>query len=262
VPEHLSKWILIIISILLLTIWALGLFGLTDISHVNLDKRFLSPSSIHLFGTDELGRDILKRTISGFSYSLSLVILALACASVIGLCIGIIAGFYENRIFSQVVGQLINIVWSLPGLIFFIAVTTYFGRSFNIILVAMAMVSWVPIARVVRLEIAVEKKKEYVKALMAFGFNNKHVILRIVANTKISFLVVVLSVSLDLVAAESGLSFLGLGIQPPDPSLGTMIYNGLTYSSMGWWMLCFPLLALIILVMTLKMYITQLEDLR
>ena len=75
-------------------------------------------------------------------------------------------------------------------------------------------------------------------------------------------MVVVLSVSLDLVAAESGLSFLGLGIQPPNPSLGTMIYNGLTYSSMGWWMLSFPLLALIILVMTMKVYITQLEELR
>jgi peptide/nickel transport system permease protein len=262
VPEHSKKWLLIIISILLLTIWILGLSDLTDISQVNLDKRFLSPSGVHLFGTDELGRDILKRTMSGFSYSFSLVIFALAGASVIGLCIGIIAGFYENRIFSQIVDQLINIVWSLPGLIFFIAVTTYFGRSFYIILIAMALVSWVPIARVVRLEIAIEKKKEYVNALKAFGFNNRHVILSIVANTKISFLVVVLSVSLDLVAAESGLSFLGLGIQPPNPSLGTMIYNGLTYSSMGWWMLCFPLLVLITLVMTLKMYITQLEDLR
>ena len=261
-PEHLSKWILIIISILLLTVWVFGLSGLADISQVNLEKRFLSPSGVHLFGTDELGRDILKRTISGFSYSFSLVLLALVGASIIGLCIGIIAGFYENRVFSQVVDQLVNIVWSLPGLIFFIAVTTYFGRSFVVILIAMALVSWVPIARVVRLEISFERKKEYVNALKAFGFNNRHVILSILANTKISFMVVVLSVSLDLVAAESGLSFLGLGIQPPNPSLGTMIYNGLTYSSMGWWMLSFPLLALIILVMTMKVYITQLEELR
>jgi ABC-type dipeptide/oligopeptide/nickel transport system permease subunit len=126
----------------------------------------------------------------------------------------------------------------------------------------MALVSWVPIARVVRLEIALERKKDYVWTLKAFGFNNRHIILSIFANTKISFTVVVLSVSLDLVAAESGLSFLGLGIQPPNPSLGTMIYNGLTYSSLGWWMLSFPLLALIILVMTLKVYITQLEGLR
>jgi ABC-type dipeptide/oligopeptide/nickel transport system permease subunit len=236
--------------------------GLADISQVKLESRFLSPSSEHLFGTDELGRDVFKRTISGFSYSFSLVLLALAGASIIGLGIGIISGFYENRIFSQIVDQLVNIVWSLPGLIFFIAVTTYFGRSFFIILIAMALVSWVPIARVVRLEIALERKKDYVWTLKAFGFNNRHIILSIFANTKISFTVVVLSVSLDLVAAESGLSFLGLGIQPPNPSLGTMIYNGLTYSSLGWWMLSFPLLALIILVMTLKVYITQLEGLR
>jgi peptide/nickel transport system permease protein len=95
-PKHLSKWILTIISILFLTVWVFGMSGLADISQVKLESRFLSPSSEHLFGTDELGRDVFKRTISGFSYSFSLVLLALAGASIIGLGIGIISGFYAR----------------------------------------------------------------------------------------------------------------------------------------------------------------------
>lgn len=226
--------------------------GSPMVTRVALEQRFSPPSARQWFGTDELGRDVLTRTLAGAAYSGSLVGLALAATASLGLLAGGLAGLLDTRILARLVDLLVNVVWSLPGLVFFMAATTYFGRGFWVIVGAMAAVSWVPIARVVRLELAREKRAPYVTTLRALGYGERHVFSAILVNVRAPVLVAALSVAIDLVAAESGLSFLGLGIQPPDPSLGSMIYTGMYYAASGWWMATFPLLALLVAILVLK----------
>ncbi len=258
VNKWLGRCVATIVPLGVIFVFFYSLMISQDTTAVQLENRFLAPSGAFLFGTDELGRSVLSRTIAGFRYSFSLVLLALSVSACIGALIGLTTGFFHSQWLSRLMDQTVNIIWSIPGLIFFIAVTTYFGRNFFTLVLCMAMVSWVPVARVVRLEVQGEKKRGYVLALKALGYSNTKILLAIVPNILTSFVVVVLSVALDLIAAESGLSFLGLGIQPPYPSLGSMIYNGLVYSSSGWWMLVFPLLALLalaFLLMSLMIFI-------
>ena len=228
------------------------IIGSATVTRVAVEQRFSGPSTQHWFGTDELGRDVFVRTVAGAAYSGSLVALALAAAASIGLLAGGLAGLLDRRLLARLVDLLVNVVWSLPGLVFFVAVTTYFGRGFWVIVAAMAAVSWVPIARVVRLEMAREKRAPYVTSLRALGYGERYVFSAILANARAPVLIASLSVAVDLVAAESGLSFLGLGLQPPDPSLGSMIYTGMYYAASGWWMTTFPLLALLAAILLLK----------
>jgi peptide/nickel transport system permease protein len=230
------------------------------VTRVAVEQRFTPPSPQHWFGTDELGRDVFVRTLAGAAYSVSLVALALAAAGSIGLLAGGLAGLLDNRLLARLVDLLVNVVWSLPGLVFFVAVTTYFGRGFWVIVAAMAAVSWVPIARVVRLEMARERRASYVTSLRALGYGERHVFSVMLANARAPVLVATLSLAIDLVAAESGLSFLGLGLQPPDPSLGSMIYAGMYYAASGWWMATFPLLALVAAILVFKAAATRVSS--
>ena len=245
-------WVVGILLLAPLAFVARLALGWPAVTTVALEIRFQPPSPQHWFGTDELGRDAFARTAAGLGYSAALVALALAGALTLGVAVGAAAGLLDRRWLTSLSDALVNIVWSLPGLVFFMAATTYFGRGFWVIVVAMATVSWVPIARVVRLELAREKRAAYVTSLRALGHYEHQVFRAILANARAPVLVATLSVAIDLVAAESGLSFLGLGIQPPDPSLGSMIYSGMYYAASGWWMATFPLITLVVAVLLLR----------
>jgi len=231
----------------------LMLRGKPSITETHLAEQFSPPSSEHWFGTDNLGRDIFKRTLAGAGYTSSLVLLALSGASVLGVSFGLWSGLSEHSFVKWLQDQMVNIVWSVPGLVLFITVTSYFGRDFSIIAVTLAAVAWAPIARVVRIEVEREKRENYVTALRSFGFGKRKVIQSILTNVRASIYVALMTVALDLVAAESGLSFLGMGIQPPAPSLGAMIYDGIVYMAAAWWMLVFPLAALLVLVVMIRL---------
>jgi ABC-type dipeptide/oligopeptide/nickel transport system permease subunit len=219
---------------------------------VDLAQRFLRPGQGHWFGTDELGRDLFLRTLAGAGYTAAIVLVSLAAASTLGIGLGIAAGMSNRRLARASLDQVVNIVWSVPGLVLFVASTTYFGRGFSVIAVTLSAAAWAPIARVVQAEVAREKGKDYVTALRGFGFGRRSVVCAVFANVLTPTYVVVVTVALDLVAAESALSFLGLGVQPPAPSLGGMVYSGLLYLSVGWWMLIVPLCTLLLLIRVLR----------
>lgn len=231
-------------------LWQRAIGG--EIHRVDLDRRFTSPSVSNWLGTDELGRDLLARTTAGLAYSSSLMLFSLTGAVVVGIAVGAAAGYSRSRFVRRATDQVINFIWSIPGLILFIAVTTYFGRGFLVIGVTMAAVAWVPIARVVRLELEREQRRAYVTAMRAAGHRELTILRATLSNVALPIAISALTVALDLVAAEAGLSFLGLGLQPPSPSLGSLVYNGLYYSAHGWWLVLFPLLVLVGLVLGLK----------
>lgn len=216
---------------------------------VSLDRRFAPPSQAFPFGTDELGRDLVWRTAAAAVHSTTVVLPALVVAAAIGLAVGTIAGLASRsagrRWITGLLDQLTGVVWAIPGLVFFIAITTLFGYTALVIALALASVSWVPIARVLRLELERELQREYVRAQRALGLPWYQTLGAVIATVWPAVGVVGATVLLDLIASEASLAFLGLGVQPPTPSLGGMIYSGLYYSQSAWWLLAVPSAALI-----------------
>lgn len=225
---------------------------------VDLKKRFISPSLETLFGTDELGRDYFSRVIVGLSNTLRIGIISLLFSSLLGILVGIISGMVKSRFIKYLSENIFNIIWAVPGIPFFVAIFSYFPKSIFTISLAIALFSWVPVARMTRFLIESEKEKLYTLTLKAFGFSNFKITMEIFHNIKMPVFISILSISLDLIVAESTLSFLGLGIQPPEPSLGHMINTSLNYIAQAPWLFLFPNLFLILIISGLLKLINKL----
>jgi len=158
----------------------------------------------------------------------------------VGATSGYLHWLKKRRWVATLLDQVTGVVWALPGLILFIVITTRFGYAAPVISLTLGVVTWVPIARVVRLEIERELRREYVTMHRAMGMPVCSTVSAVLATVRPAVGVTGQMVFLDLIGAEASLSFLGLGVQPPSPSLGGMIYTGLYYSQTAWWLLVVP----------------------
>lgn len=232
--------IIIALSTLLLLIPVKNLYYEKAIL-INVSEQFKSPSLKYPLGTDELGRNLLFRNIVALSNTARVILLTLLLILPISTLIGSLAGFSENKIFKHIAENLFNLTWSIPGIPLFIAVLTYFPKNLISISIAIASITWVPIARTIRFTIESEKNKPYILALKAFGFPKSKIIFTLIFNLKTPITISIISTMLDIFTAESTLSFLGLGIQPPEPSLGSMIYYSLNFIPQAPWIIIPPL---------------------
>jgi ABC-type dipeptide/oligopeptide/nickel transport system permease subunit len=227
-----------------------------------LSDAIAPPSGLYPLGTDNFGRDILSRLIYGARISLFIGFMSQALAVSIGVTLGALAGYFRGWVDDAVL-WLVNVVWAFPFLLFAIALVAALGPSIRNVFIAVGLASWVGIARVVRGQFISLKEKEYVEAARALGFSSGRIIFRhILPNTLAPIIVLVTLGFANAIIVEAGLSFLGLGVQPPAPSWGQMIYTGYGYivSGLGWWMAIFPGLAIMLAVLAFNLLGDGLRD--
>ncbi len=241
-----------VVTIVLIAIIAIVGPLLSPHSHVttDLDGRLLAPalSSWHLFGTDDLGRDLFVRTLAGTQVTLLVAIVASTVSLLIGVSYGAIAGFFGGAV-DAVMMRIVDVLYALPYIFFVILLMVVFDRSLLLVFIAIGAVNWLDMARIVRGQTLSLKEREFVQAARLIGVSRFAIILRHITPNLLGTVIVYLTLSIpQAILMESFLSFLGLGVQEPEASLGTLVNAGASQMEQASWMLLAPatLLALIL----------------
>ncbi|MEK6693026.1 MAG: ABC transporter permease [Nitrospirota bacterium] len=214
-------------------------------------KHVLEPPSLkHPFGTDELGRDIMSRVIWGSRISISVGFVAVGIATIIGIILGAISGYYGGWL-DSVIMRFVDIMLSIPTFFLILAVIAFLGPSILNIMIIIGLTSWMGVARLVRAEFLTLKEREFVIAARGLGAKDIRIIFGHIMPNSLSPVIVsaILGVA-SAILVESALSFLGIGVQPPTPSWGNILTSGKDNIEIAWWLSVFPGLSILITVLT------------
>lgn len=223
-------------------------------------SKLLPPSLTHPMGTDELGRDLLSRVMTGTRISLQVAAVVLTFAVVFGTLVGSIAGYFGG-IVDELLMRFTDMFLAFPALILAIAIAASLGRELHWTMVALATVFWPWYARLVRGQILTIRERDFVTAAESVGLSGPQLLLKHILPNAIS--VVIIQITLDVgyaILATSSLSFIGLGAQPPSPEWGTMMSTARNYFREGWWYTTFPGLALTLTVFAFNVLGDGLQD--
>ncbi|ANQ54114.1 peptide ABC transporter permease [Thermosipho sp. 1063] len=225
-------------------------------------RSLTSPNDQFVFGTDNLGRDILSRVIYGARIALTIAFIAVLIAAGVGIPLGLVSG-YLGGAFDRVLTLIMDAIYSFPGLILAIAIAAVLGPGVVNISVSIAVVYTPTYFRVIRNQVSSIKSELYVEAARALGARNYEILLKYIFPNVLPSIVVVLSMNLaDAIMTEAGLSFLGLGIAPPTPDWGFDLSNGQRFVlSKAWWGLLYPGLAIVTVVLGFSMFSEGLNEL-
>ena len=232
-----------------------------DPTQLHLSLRLLPPSHGYWFGTDELGRDVLSRTIYGARVSLTVAVAVVALSLALGMTLGMLAGFYGGITDTVINVYLANAFLALPGILLAVAVVAFLGPSvFNLIL-ALALAGWVNYARLVRAQVLAVKEREFVQAARSLGATDIRLMLRHILPNILQPLLVQAAVGMAAaVLAEATLSFLGLGVQPPTPTWGAMLNDARSHLFDSPHMVFFPAVAVMFAVLSFNFIGDALRD--
>jgi peptide/nickel transport system permease protein len=223
-----------------------------DPGQINLKEILMPPSPAHILGTDTLGRDVLSRVIYGSRISLLVGFVAVGIATLIGMLVGSLAGYY-GRWVDQVLMRLVDVMLCFPTFFLILAVIAFLGPNIWNIMVVIGLTSWMGVARLVRAEFLSLREREFVVAAQSLGASDVRIICRHLLPNALT--PVMVSATLGVAGAilvESTLSFLGLGVQPPTPSWGNILTEGQANIEIAWWLSFFPGLAILVTVMSYK----------
>jgi len=195
-------------------------------SEQQLSRRLETPSVSHPFGLDELGRDILVRILDGARISLLVGIAVVSVSSTLGMLFGAIAGYFGGRV-DDVISRVIDVLMAFPGILLAIALVAVLGPGLTNVVLALSVIGWVGYARLVRGQALRAREFEFVQAARALGASSARIVIRHVLPTAFPSVVVQATLGMaGAIIAEAALSFLGLGVQPPTPSWGSMLDAG------------------------------------
>ena len=227
----------------------------------NLALRLAGPSGAHPFGLDELGRDILARVLAGARISFLVGLTVVTVSASVGTLLGALAGYFGG-ILDDVIGRVIDVLLAFPGLLLAIAIVAVLGPSLGNVLFALTAIGWVGYARLVRGQVLRTREFEYVQAARALGAETPRILWHHVVPTALPAVVVQATLGMaGAIIGEAALSFLGLGVQPPTPSWGTMLNGGRAHLLDAPHLTVFPGLAIAVLVLGFNFLGDGLRDL-
>lgn len=225
---------------------------------VDTNAALLPPSWLHPFGTDSLGRDMFARTIFAVELSLRVVMQATGISFLLSLCFGGIAGYFYGRFIDNAICWFIALIYTIPFILIVLAVFAVLQPGLENAFLVIGCIGWAAPARLVRAEVMQLKRSLFVSAQKAFGFSAGQILIKTIL--PLCFLPALLSLLYylpELVGLEVGLSFYGLGAQPPVPSLGRLIYEGLSQFYSGWWLTIAPSAVLFIFTSTVYLAVPR-----
>lgn len=257
---------LVVVTLVLVAGFAAPLVVPYDPLEQNVINRLQPPafmpggSSEHLLGTDHLGRDVLARLAYGARIALVVGGLAVAVSGCLGLAIGLFGGYYGGAT-DAVLMRLLDIQLSMPFMLLALAIIGIHGPSLGNVIIVLTITGWVVYARVIRAETLSLRTREFVVACRSLGGSNLRIIVRHVLPNVVPSLVILCALEIGrMMLLESALSFLGLGIRPPNPSWGSMLSEGRAYVASAWWLATFPGLAVSLTVLSLNIVADRLRD--
>lgn len=248
----------------ILTLATLSLFAPLiapyDPVKIDVHKILQPPDRAHPFGTDELGRDVLSRMIWGSRASLKVGFVAVAIAISIGILVGATAGYYGGKV-DAILMRFVDMMLAFPTLFLILAVIAIVEPSISTIMIVIGITGWMDVARLVRAEFLSLKERDFVMAARALGLSDLRIMFRHILPNALSpvFVAATFGVA-GAILVESGLSFLGLGVQPPEPSWGNILTSGKDNITVAWWLSVFPGFAILITVLSYNLVGEGLRD--
>lgn len=230
-----------------------------DPNAVNLMERLLPPCAAHWCGTDDLGRDIFTRILYGGRVSLLVGVIPTTISMVIGVILGMVSGYIRQT--EAVIMRLADIVLAFPSIVLAMVIMYTLGATTTNIFIALSMIGWAKTARVVRSQTLSLREQEFVEAARGMGVKKWTIMFRHILPNCLPSLIVLFTLNIpDAILSEANLSFLGVGTQPPDSSWGLMVSQARTFAQSSPWMLIFPSLAILIMVLALNFLGDGLRD--
>lgn len=245
-----------IAAIILLAVFALAsIFAFLvpyDPNKIVVTERLLPPSAAHWFGTDDYGRDYLARALYGGRVSLSVGFLAMAIAVIVGTAVGTVSGYFGGWI-DNVLMRIVDILMSIPSFFLMLVLNAYLKPGITTIILIIGMLSWMNIARIVRAETLSVKEREYVLYARVSGQNTLAIILKHIVPNMMSTIIVAATINIaSAILMESSLSFLGLGIQQPNSSWGSMLNDAQGFIGEAPYLALFPGLFILLTVLSIN----------
>ncbi|SIT49377.1 dipeptide transporter; membrane component of ABC superfamily [Paraburkholderia piptadeniae] len=244
------------LMLLLILVACFGqVWGLPNPNRIDLASRIAAPTvswhgpGLHPFGTDQLGRDLVSRIVAGSRMTLMIAGCAVALGGIVGISLGLVSGYFGGWI-DKLLMRLVDIQLAFPLMLLALLIVSVSGPSVTNLILVLSLTSWVRYTRVIRSSVLSIRKKEFILSAHAIGAGHLRIITRhILPNVLASALVVGTLELARTIVLEAGLSFLGLGVQPPAASWGRMLADGRVYIDSAWWIITMPGIALVLTVL-------------
>lgn len=263
-PKAAKNGMFIAGTVLFLTVLLVAVFADRIAPHkydeMNIEKALIPPGRGYLFGTDEFGRCLFSRIIYGSRIALKIGLMVVAIQISVGVAVGLLAGYFGGKL-DMILSFITDLTWAMPPVVLSLAIVTVLGPSLERVVISTALVSWPGCARMVRSKTQSIKNMPFVEAARALGESDLSIIIRYILPNTLGMVIVLTTLQLPgAILSTTGLSFLGLGSQPPSPDWGLILSEGVNYVSKAPWISIFPGLALIYTAMGFNLMGEGLRD--